>query len=70
MSMHQRFEIAEAPERQPYSDEAVLANYKMLEECILSDQVSDRELHDLTRSDPAFGLWLRQRVTLRRQERS
>jgi len=39
--------------------------YKLLEECILSGEVSSRELAQMMRSDPKFAEWLRARASAR-----
>ena len=39
--------------------------YELVAECILSGQVSDREISDLTDTDPKFGEWFRARTSKR-----
>jgi hypothetical protein len=41
--------------------------YKLLEECILSGQVSTRQLAQMMRGDPKFAEWLRARASARRR---
>jgi hypothetical protein len=41
--------------------------YKLLEECILSGQVSSRQLAQMMRGDPKFAEWLRARASVRRR---
>jgi hypothetical protein len=48
----------------------VLVQYELIEECILSGQVSDAKLQDLMRSDPVLGRWLRARTTDRARTRA
>jgi hypothetical protein len=43
----------------------LLTHYALLEDCILSGQVSDAELQALLRDDPDFAQWLRSRVSAR-----
>jgi hypothetical protein len=40
-----------------------LSEYELIEECILSGQVSDAKVQSMVRTDPVFGRWLRARVT-------
>src|SRR5262249_28326360 len=49
----------------PRSDLEV--EYKLLEECILSGQVSTRQLAQMMRGDPKFAEWLRARASARRR---
>ena len=39
--------------------------YELVAECILSGQVSDREISDLTDTDPKFGEWFRAQTSKR-----
>jgi len=48
----------------------VLAQYELLEDCILSGQVSDSEAQRLLREDPAFASWLKARALQRIAERA
>ncbi len=41
---------------------ALLVQYEMLEECILSGQVPDVEVHGLFRGDPGFAHWFKARM--------
>src|SRR5262245_10749966 len=41
--------------------------YKLLEECILSGQVSRRQLAQMMRGDPKFAAWLRARASARQR---
>ena len=40
----------------------VLLQFEMLEECILSGQVLEVEVHGLFRDDPGFAEWFKARV--------
>lgn len=42
-----------------------MENFELLEQCYLSGQMSDAQLHELMRDDPAFAEW----ITKRAQER-
>jgi hypothetical protein len=53
--------LAERDVRTPSAD--MLIQYELIEECILSGQVSDAKVQAMVRSDPAFGRWLRARIT-------
>jgi hypothetical protein len=44
--------------------------YELLENCILAGQVSDRQLVQMMRADPAFALWLRTRTGARTAPRT
>ena len=41
--------------------------YKLLEECILSGQVSSRQVAQMMRGDPKFAEWLRTRASARQR---
>jgi len=41
----------------------MLMQYELIEECILSGQVSDAKLQGMMLSDPVFARWLRARMT-------
>ena len=41
--------------------------YKLLEECIVSGQVSRRQLAQMMRGDPKFAEWLRERASARQR---
>ena len=41
--------------------------YKLLEECILSGQVSSRQVAQMMRGDPKFAEWLRARAAARQR---
>jgi hypothetical protein len=43
----------------------LLSLYALLEDCILSGQISDAELQALLRDDPDFAGWMRSRVAAR-----
>ena len=43
----------------------LLSLYALLEDCILSGQISDTELQALLRDDPDFAGWMRSRVSAR-----
>jgi hypothetical protein len=64
MGIHNRISgrIAEPGEIVPAE---LLSLYALLEDCILSGQMSDTELQALLRDDPDFACWLRSRVALR-----
>jgi hypothetical protein len=61
MGIHSR--IGEAVERIPSPE--LLIQYELLEECVLSGQVSHVEVQGIIRDDPAFGRWLERRATNR-----
>jgi hypothetical protein len=48
----------------------VLARYELLEDCIVSGQVSDGEAQTLLREDPGFARWLKARALERIARRS
>lgn len=61
-------QLAEPDVRTTSAD--ALMKYELLEECILSGQVSDAKVQSMINSDPAFGRWLRARITDRTRTRA
>lgn len=54
-------QLAEPDVRTTSAD--MLMQYELLEECILSGQVSEAKVQSMVRHYPEFGRWLRARVT-------
>ena len=48
--------------------QSLLAEYKLLEECILSGQIPERDLAEMTATDTRFGEWLHARASERRSK--